>query len=194
LASGLLHASWKQWKSGDPSFRRHLGGNERNEQRSKTTQRERKTISTPTPLTSPPAVRAMPPLHDAAAAIGRRGLRALHRSAPITLPYLSAAFPTIAYIAAKARRFIITRANCECLTQHNSIHQQQTAYRSLSSISSSSSSNKDVTTNLTIGDDEYSGKSMFSKLWDKYSIEGQKKRIILGERLFRSAQHRANDP
>lgn len=37
-------------------------------------------------------------------------------------------------------------------------------------------------------------KSIFSKLWDKYSFEGQKKRIVLGERLFRSAQHRANDP
>ena len=144
--------------------------------------------------TSPPAIRAMPPLHDAAAAIGRRGLRALHRSAPITIPDMSAAFPTNAHVAAKASRFIITRANCECLTQQNSIHQQQTAHRSLSSNSSSSSSNKDVTTNLTIDDDEYSGKSMFSKLWDKYSIEGQKKRIILGERLFRSAQHRANDP
>jgi hypothetical protein len=107
---------------------------------------------------------------------------------------MSTAFITNAHVAAKTTRFIITRANCECLTQPNSIHQQQTAHRSLSSNSSSSSSNKDVTTNLTIGDDEYSGKSIFSKLWDKYSIEGQKKRIILGERLFRSAQHRASDP
>lgn len=36
-------------------------------------------------------------------------------------------------------------------------------------------------------------KGIFAKLWDRYSLEGQKKRIILGERLFRSAQFRAND-
>jgi hypothetical protein len=136
----------------------------------------------------------MPPLRDAAAAVGRRGWRALHRSATITLPSTSAAVPTNARTAADAGRFVITRANCDCLTQHNSIHPPQIARRFLSSNASSSSSNTDVTTNLTIGDDEHSGKSIFSKLWDKYSIEGQKKRIILGERLFRSAQHRASDP
>ncbi|KAL7520369.1 hypothetical protein ACHAWX_005097 [Stephanocyclus meneghinianus] len=38
-----------------------------------------------------------------------------------------------------------------------------------------------------------SNKSIFAKLWDRYSFEGQTKRIILGERLFRGAQFRAND-
>jgi hypothetical protein len=38
-----------------------------------------------------------------------------------------------------------------------------------------------------------SDKSIFAKLWDRYSFEGQTKRIILGERLFRAAQVRAND-
>jgi len=38
-----------------------------------------------------------------------------------------------------------------------------------------------------------SSKSIFAKLWDRYSFQGQQKRIILGERLFRSAQVRAND-
>jgi cytochrome b pre-mRNA-processing protein 3 len=46
---------------------------------------------------------------------------------------------------------------------------------------------------MTIGESS-DNKSIMSKLWDKYSIEGQKKRIILGERLFRAAQYRANDP
>ena len=38
-----------------------------------------------------------------------------------------------------------------------------------------------------------SNKSIFAKLWDRYSFEGQTKRIILGERLFRAAQARASD-
>ena len=38
-----------------------------------------------------------------------------------------------------------------------------------------------------------SDKGIFAKLWDRYSFEGQTKRIILGERLFRAAQSRAND-
>ena len=38
-----------------------------------------------------------------------------------------------------------------------------------------------------------SNKGIFAKLWDRYSFEGQTKRIILGERLFRGAQFRAND-
>lgn len=37
-------------------------------------------------------------------------------------------------------------------------------------------------------------KGIFAKIWDRYSFQGQQKRIILGERLFRSAQYRANDP
>ena len=38
-----------------------------------------------------------------------------------------------------------------------------------------------------------SNKSIFAKLWDRYSFEGQTKRIVLGERLFRAAQARASD-
>ena len=65
-------------------------------------------------------------------------------------------------------------------------------------LSSTSSSNEysqpgNITTDQTIGDSERN-KSIFSKLWDKYSFEGQKKRIVLGERLFRAAQYRASDP
>lgn len=36
-------------------------------------------------------------------------------------------------------------------------------------------------------------KSFFAKLWDKYSLKEQHKRSVLGEKLFRSAQYRAND-
>jgi cytochrome b pre-mRNA-processing protein 3 len=37
-------------------------------------------------------------------------------------------------------------------------------------------------------------KSFFRKIRDKYSIRGQQERIEIGERLFRAAQHRANEP
>lgn len=37
-------------------------------------------------------------------------------------------------------------------------------------------------------------KGMFSRMWDRYSIEGQQRRIDLAERLFRAAQIQANDP
>lgn len=36
-------------------------------------------------------------------------------------------------------------------------------------------------------------KSFLAKIWDKYSLKEQHKRSILGEKLFRSAQYRAND-
>ena len=43
-------------------------------------------------------------------------------------------------------------------------------------------------------DEEAGDKGILGKLWDKFSIEGQKRRILMGERLFRSAQFRAQDP
>ena len=53
----------------------------------------------------------------------------------------------------------------------------------------SNSNDQTITTNNKGGD-----KGIFAKIWDRYSFQGQQKRIILGERLFRSAQYRANDP
>ena len=50
-----------------------------------------------------------------------------------------------------------------------------------------------TTTISTSGATVTSNKGIFAKLWDRYSFQGQQKRIILGERLFRSAQFRAND-
>ena len=136
----------------------------------------------------------MPPLHDAAASLGRRCWDTLHRS---TLhnrrPTLSTA---AAVVSAEGR---INNVYCgQYLTHHRYINTQQIALRYHSSSPQSSSSpsstrSDNVTTTLTTDNDEGS-KSIFSKLWDKYSFEGQKKRIILGERLFRAAQYRANDP
>jgi hypothetical protein len=93
---------------------------------------------------------------------------------------------------------------CSLTHHHRSINtittQQSTQVRYFSSPSPSPSSppshsDSSITTNFTTaGGDESSKKSIFNKLWDKYSFEGQKKRIILGERLFRAAQYRASDP
>jgi len=37
-------------------------------------------------------------------------------------------------------------------------------------------------------------KGIMSKMWDKYSPQGQHHRILIGERLFRSAEQRSSDP
>lgn len=36
--------------------------------------------------------------------------------------------------------------------------------------------------------------NIFRRLYDKYSVRGQQKRIDIGERLFRAASIRANNP
>ena len=135
----------------------------------------------------------MPPLHDAAASLGRRGWDTLRRS---TLLSRRPPFSTAAAVVSTEDR--INNVYCgQYLTHHHYINTQRTLrYHSSSPQSSSlasSSRSDNVTTTLTTDNDEGS-KSIFSKLWDKYSFEGQKKRIVLGERLFRAAQYRANDP
>ena len=135
----------------------------------------------------------MPPLHDAAASLGRRCWDTLRRSTHNRRPTLSTA---AAVVSTEGR---INNVYCgQYLTHHRYINTQQIALRYHSSSPQSSSSTSstrsdNVTTTLTT-DNEEGSKSIFSKLWDKYSFEGQKKRIILGERLFRAAQYRANDP
>jgi hypothetical protein len=159
----------------------------------------------------------MPPPHDVAAALGRRALGAF-RSSSLSLSTSSSSSslrskPSGVVVSSNAanpnassNRFITIRANAvDILThhRHNTNNTQRTtaqccAFSSSSSTPPSSSLSTaptdSVTTNLTVGDSESTNKSIFSKLWDKYSFEGQRKRIILGERLFRSAQYRANDP
>jgi hypothetical protein len=60
-----------------------------------------------------------------------------------------------------------------------------------------SSSNSDHALSTKATSDPFteatSDKGILAKLWDRYSFEGQTKRIVLGERLFRAAQIRAND-
>ena len=60
----------------------------------------------------------------------------------------------------------------------------------LSNHQTKAKSNDETTVTTNKGED----KGIFAKIWDRYSFQGQQKRIILGERLFRSAQYRANDP
>lgn len=132
---------------------------------------------------------AMPTIHTAAAAIGRQGWRSLHWSlAPIISPQASAI--SIPMIDARV-------ASTNASNRFDSLrylHRAKPQHRSISSSNDiSSNNNSSVTTSQTIGESS-DNKSIMSKLWDKYSIEGQQKRIILGERLFRAAQYRANDP
>jgi cytochrome b pre-mRNA-processing protein 3 len=129
---------------------------------------------------------AMPTIHSAAAAIGRQGWRSLHR--------LSFAPIALSQAAISAPMFDLRRvASTNAARQVDSLRYLQQRSLSSSSSISSSNNNSSVTTSMTIGESS-DNKSIMSKLWDKYSIEGQKKRIILGERLFRAAQYRANDP
>lgn len=156
------------------------------------------------------------PLHHATAALGlgRRACVAFRRYT-LTTPTSSLRSMSAAGIVTnraqnaaytETNRFISICANAVDyhLTHHrpnNSNHSQRTTAQchpfssaSPSSASESHTDNNSVTTNLTVGNAESTNKSIFSKLWDNYSFEGQRKRILLGERLFRSAQYRANDP
>ena len=139
------------------------------------------------------------------AAISRRGWQAalrqsvLNNNRPHTTKAAAASsFDNVFYCNANSYYDV-----CSLTHHHRSINtittQQSTQVRYFSSPSPSPSSppshsDSNITTNFTTGGDESSKKSIFNKLWDKYSFEGQKKRIILGERLFRAAQYRANDP
>ena len=156
----------------------------------------------------------MPPSRDAAAALGRRAWDTFLQSSLTTTTSSFRSVPSagvdtnIAQNVANAKnaRFIsFANANAvdyrEAHHHYNSAKHTQRATGQCRSFSSASSSpshtdnTNNITTNLTLGGDgESTNKSIFSKLWDKYSFEGQRKRIILGERLFRSAQYRANDP
>lgn len=126
-----------------------------------------------------------PLLHGAAATIGRRGWAVLFRTAPLNIRATSCA--TANAFATNANRY----DSSDGLTHSRIINNnctQQTALRYLSSTPA-----PPPNTNLTeVGDG--GNKGIFGKLWDRYSFEGQTKRIVLGERLFRSAQYRANDP
>ena len=135
----------------------------------------------------------------ASTTIGRRGLDTICRRYA-QLHHLSSVATKATAVTASSTNTIYNNANINNLThlQHNCndrYDNQQTALRHLSSTPSSTGYSQpgNITTDQTIGEEERN-KSIFSKLWDKYSFEGQKKRIVLGERLFRAAQYRASDP
>ncbi len=135
----------------------------------------------------------MPPLNDAFAAIGRRGWDALRRTQPTNLRSVATAAGNCPGASSSGASLIGANANCNHLTHHSIFENAQSTTLRYISSSPPSSQPSNITTNLTTGDEE-SNKSIFSKLWDKYSFEGQKKRIVLGERLFRTAWYQANDP
>lgn len=142
------------------------------------------------------------------AAVSRRGWQAALRQSALNnnLPHTTKAaaaassFDNVFYFNANSYYDICSLTHHHHHRSINTITQQSTQVRYFSSPSPSPSSlpshsDSNITTNFTTaGGDESSKKSIFNKLWDKYSFEGQKKRIILGERLFRAAQYRANDP
>ena len=133
-----------------------------------------------------------------ASSVGRLGLDTICRRSA-QLHHISSVAIKATAASASSTTTIYNNANINNLTHlhHNcsndAFNKQQTASRYLSSTPSSTSQPGNITTDLTMGDEERN-KSIFSKLWDKYSFEGQKKRIVLGERLFRAAQYRASDP
>ena len=141
-------------------------------------------------------------LNIASTTIGRRGLNTICRRSAQLHHLSSIATKATAVTASSTNTIYKYNANINNLTHlhHNcngndAVNKQQTALRHLSSTTSSSteySQPGNITTDQTIGEEERN-KSIFSKLWDKYSFEGQKKRIVLGERLFRAAQYRASD-
>ena len=129
-----------------------------------------------------------------ASTIGRRGLDTICRRSA-QLHHLSSVAVSTNTIYNNANINNLTHLHHNC-NGNDAFNKQQTALRHLSSTTSSSteySQPGNITTDQTIGEEERN-KSIFSKLWDKYSFEGQKKRIVLGERLFRAAQYRASDP
>ena len=131
-----------------------------------------------------------------AAAVGRRGLDNIRRSTLLAVPASSVSTSTAYTASANVNATRTIRANTDNLLTHHhhsainvTQQQQQSTHRYLSSVPEHSPPTTDL---KEVGDG--GNKGIFGKLWDKYSFEGQKKRIILGERLFRSAQFRANDP
>ena len=138
----------------------------------------------------------MTPLHDAAVVFGRKGLESLCR--------LRSNRNTTHLRSISSRAIVANNIQIAKLLTHTSaspIHRLSIFNNSRCYSSSainfdddkiksiSNSNDQTITTNNKGGD-----KGIFAKIWDRYSFQGQQKRIILGERLFRSAQYRANDP
>ena len=78
--------------------------------------------------------------------------------------------------------------------QHDLVGRSRTT--SISSIGCTVRTKATAQNNTTISEEsiETPKKSFFSKLYDKYSVQGQQRRIELGERLFRAAQWNAMNP
>ena len=141
----------------------------------------------------------MTPLHDAAVVFGRKSLESLCRFRSNR---------NVTHLRSISSRGIVTN-NIQIAKLHANLVQTSAppihrpnifnnARRySASTINFGNDKTKSISNSndQTITTQNQGGeKGIFAKIWDRYSFQGQQKRIILGERLFRSAQHRANDP
>ena len=139
---------------------------------------------------------AMTPLHDAAVAFGRKGLESLCRLRSNNNTHLRSISSRV--IVANNNIHVaklnpnLTRASAP-LT-HLPIITNHTRCYSSSTINFGTNQTESISNDQTITANKGGDKGIFAKIWDRYSFQGQQKRIILGERLFRSVQYRANDP
>jgi hypothetical protein len=129
----------------------------------------------------------MAPLHDAAVVFARRGLESLCRRRRIRNN--NTHLRSISSRVIVANNIHVAKLNANIIqTSAPMIHRPITTNNT--AIQSESKSNdQQISSNNKGGD-----KGIFAKIWDRYSFQGQQKRIIMGEHLFRSAQYRANDP
>ncbi len=139
----------------------------------------------------------MAALHDAAVVFARRGLRSLCR---LRGNKNATHLRSISSRVIVANNFQITKPNANLtqpsLLMHRSNIINYSRCYSSSTINLGNNQTESISKDQTIIATKNKGgdKGILAKIWDRYSFQGQQKRIILGERLFRSAQYRANDP
>ncbi|KAL7551547.1 hypothetical protein ACHAWF_014736 [Thalassiosira exigua] len=131
-------------------------------------------------------------LHGAAIAMGRRGCGAFVGIARLDSRRTFSATGRHSALENAGDNLIHRSAVVDLTRLRPTSGSAQAALRSLSSAPSPSPPPPPTTDPTQAGDG--GNKGIFGKIWDRYSFQGQQKRIILGERLFRSAQYRANDP
>jgi hypothetical protein len=137
----------------------------------------------------------MAPLHDAAVVFARRGLESLCRRRSNNNTHLR----SISSRVIVANNIHVAKLNANLVQttaplNNRPIPTNQPRCYSSSTISLDNNHSKSKSNAQTITTNRGGDKGIFAKIWDRYSFQGQQKRIIMGERLFRSAQYRANDP
>ncbi len=137
----------------------------------------------------------MAAIHDAAVVFGRRGLGSLCR---LRDNKNATQLRSISSRVIVANNIQIAKPNANLtqpsLLMHRSNIINHNRFYSSSTINLGNDQTESISKDQTITANNKGDKGIFAKIWDRYSFQGQQKRIILGERLFRSAQYRANDP